>query len=84
MLRLRITGDDATIGCFVSGFFLVVGFNLTIGSLLFQYCLWSILGKDIPWYGDAVAGLFFAQMAIPVSVICWVLRLCGVPIPFIH
>lgn len=77
---IAATGCAAYIGCFLA----VIAFNLTIGGLLFQYCLWSILGRDIPWYGDAVAGLFLGEFALPAAVICWVMRLCGVPVPFMH
>lgn len=57
-------------------------FNLTLGGMCFDYSLFSIVGKDIPWYGDFIAGLFLGQFALPITVICWIIRLCGVPVPF--
>lgn len=70
------------IGCGFIIFLLLI--NATLGGLCFQYVLWSIFAKDIPWYGDAVAGLFGGQFTIPLTIVCWVVRLCGVSVPFVH
>lgn len=67
-------------GCLLS----VLALNLTIGGLCFDYVFYSIFGKDIPWYGDAVAGLFLGEVAIPATVICWIVRLCGIEAPFVQ
>lgn len=56
--------------------------NMTVGGLCFDYVLYSIVGKDIPWYADGIAGLFLGEFSIPLTVICWIVRLCGVPAPF--
>jgi hypothetical protein len=58
-----------TFGCFL----IVLAFNLLVGALMFQYCLFQIIGKDVPWYVDAIAGLFLAEFLLPVTVVCWVL-----------
>lgn len=63
---------------------LLLLFNMTIGGMCFAYSLFSVFGKDIPWYGDFIAGLFLGQFAFPLMVICWIIRLCGVQAPFIH
>jgi len=58
--------------------------GIWIASILFQYSLWVIAGKDAPWYLDVLGGLVCNGFLIPVSVICWILQICGVPTPFIH
>lgn len=65
-------------GCLIA----VLAVNLTIGAVCFDYVLYSLAGKDVPWYADAIAGLFLGEAAIPAAVICWILRLCGVEAPF--
>lgn len=69
------------LGC-IYGFYLSV--YVLIGSLSFQYSLKSIFGHNIPWYADIIAGLFFGWATIPISVVCLVIRLCGVEVPFIQ
>lgn len=59
------------------------GMGSCLGGVCFDYFLYSVFGKDIPWYGDAIAGLFLGQFVGPAAVICWVIRLCGVPVPFV-
>ena len=49
----------------------------------FDYSLWSIAGKDIPWYADVIAGVVTNAVVFATAIICWILRLCGVPVPFI-
>ena len=69
------------IGCIL--LIVLLAINLSIGGLCFDYALYSILGKDIPFYGDAIAGLFLGEIAIPLALVCWIVRLCGVPAPFV-
>jgi hypothetical protein len=57
--------------------------NLGIGGACFDYVLYAVFGKDIPWYGDAIAGLFLGEFSIPAAVIVWIIRLCGVAVPFV-
>ena len=73
--------DDTSKMCCGTALFLLA-FNLTLGGLCFDYSLFSLFGKDIPWYGDMVAGLFLGQFAGPIAIICWVVRLCGIDAPF--
>ncbi len=71
----------------VGGFFgciTILLINIFIGGACFDYVLFAVFGKDIPWYGDAVAGLFLGEFAIPATVIVWIVKLCGVATPFIH
>lgn len=55
---------------------------LTCRAIAFDYALTSIVGKAIPWYGDVVGGFVGWKFTIPVGLICWLLRLCGVDAPF--
>lgn len=68
----------SVIGCLI-----LLAFNLTVGALCFDYVLFTVFGKDVPWYADMAAGLLLGQFALPAAIICWVVRLCGVPVPFI-
>lgn len=85
-IKMRVD-DQAAAGCAGGGCLIVVGivaFHLTVGALLFQYCLWSVFAKDAPWYLDMVGGLFLAEPLVPTAVVCLILRACGVAVPFIH
>lgn len=65
-------------GCWLSLF----AFNLTLGGVCFDYALYSILGKDAPWWADVLVGMVTAQVTVPVAAICWIARLAGVEAPF--
>lgn len=60
-----------------------LGIGLAITGACFDYCLQNVLGKDIAWYGDAVAGAFAAPVTVPLTVVIWVLKLCGVGMPLV-
>jgi hypothetical protein len=79
----RSGGEGTFLGMGCGCFLLVLLVNLSIGAFAFDYALSSILGKDIPWFGDMICGLFLGELAIPAMVICWVMRLCGIHAPFI-
>ena len=78
MLKLNAQETGSVLGCFA-----LIIVNLSLGGWCFGYSLESVFGKDIPWYGDMVAGLFLGQFTIPSAVVCWILKLCGVETPFI-
>lgn len=75
MRKRRKYGASNTtpIGCFV----LVVLFNISIGTWAVNQIL-SWFGKDIPFVADLVIGLVTAQISVPVAVIGWILKICGV------
>lgn len=56
--------------------------NFLFGGVCFDYTLWAMFGKDIPWYGDVIAGFFLGQFVVPAAVICWIVKMCGVTVPF--
>ena len=59
-------------------------FNLLFGGFLFDYCLYSILGKNIHWLGDMLCGLVLGEVCLPLAIVCFILRLFGVEAPFFH
>lgn len=65
-------------GCFL--FIMLI--NLTIGAVAFDYALYSLWGKEIPWYGDMACGAIMGEVAVPVALVCLIMRLCGVQSPF--
>ena len=69
--------DSTKGGCVL----LIIVLNLLFGGVSFDYCLWNIFGKDIPWYGDVACGFLAAQVTIPLSIILWILKICGVVMP---
>jgi len=52
-------------------------FNITIGAMSINY-ITNYFGKDAPWWGDAIIGLFLAELSVPAAIILWFLKLIGV------
>lgn len=63
------------LGCFIVLFFFIL--NITVGT-------WSVIeilswfGKTIPIWGSILIGLFVGEFSIPIAIIGWILRMCGV------
>ncbi len=57
--------------------FLVVILNITVGAWSVNQIL-SWFGKNIPMWADAVIGLFVGEFSIPVAIVGWILKLCGI------
>lgn len=57
---------------------------IAVAGFVFDYSLNIYFGKDIPWYGDCLAGIFASPVAVPAAVIGFVLECCGIPAPFFH
>lgn len=58
--------------------------NLLLGGMSVNYCLSSFMGKTVDFWVATLAGLFLAEITIPLAIVCWLLRLCGVETPFIR
>lgn len=56
--------------------------SILLGAM-FQYSLWSIFGKDVPFLLDVVGGLALNAITFFVFVGCLVFRIFGFPIPFV-
>lgn len=67
-------------GCLTWLFGLAI--SVAIVAFTFDYSLNIYFGKDIPWYGDCIAGLFASPITVPAAVVGFVLECCGVPTPF--
>ena len=80
MKKNYVADDMAWVGCgFVIG---MLSCYTTIGMLCFEYVLKCTVDKDIPWYADVICGFFGGGIAIPGALICWILQLCDMEIPF--
>ena len=74
---------------FFGGFAMKVGPGMLVSLLIalaicgfcFDYGLDVYFGKDIPWYGDCLAGLFTSPVTVPAAVVGYVLVECDVPTP---
>lgn len=82
MLRMRVN-DGAPAGCTCGCWCGLLIFNLLLGGVTLNYTLMSIIGKSIPFGYAVVAGLFIGQFTVPAAVVCWVLRLAGMEVPFV-
>ena len=85
MTRIRYresSGGTTLLGCF---FYLsLLSLMAWLCKAMFEYSLWCLIGKDIPWYGDLAGGVVCNAFILPVALACWILRLCGIDAPFIH
>jgi hypothetical protein len=62
-------------GCFTVIVILLI--NLSIGAWSISEIL-SWFGKSIPLIASVIIGLFAGEISIPIAIIGWVLRICGV------
>lgn len=67
--------DDDNIDAY--GHLIGLAIGVWLGAWAFQYLLQTFAHKDIPWYLDALVGLFAGAITIPVAVVVWVLKLAG-------
>ena len=51
-------------GCLIT----VLLFNLILGGVSFDYCLWYIFDKNIPWVADIVCGFILAELTVPLML----------------
>ena len=62
-------------GCFTVIVILLI--NLSIGAWSISEIL-SWFGKSIPLIASVIIGLFAGEISIPIAIIGWILRICGV------
>ena len=62
-------------------FLLGLVISVAICGFCFDYNLTVYFGKDIPWYGDCLAGFFTVPVNVPAAVIGYVLECCEVTTP---
>lgn len=71
-------GCGVTCGCLI----ILLILNLTLGAVCVQYDLYSLWGAELPWYGNVGIGLVAGEVAVPIAIVCWIVRQCGVDAPF--
>lgn len=69
------------VGCMM--FFAFI-FFMFIASKMFEYSLWFITGKDVPWYLDIAGGFVLNGINVPLWIVCLIMNACGVDQPFIN
>jgi hypothetical protein len=58
--------------------------NVVFGGWTVKYVLETWLpfivhhGISIPWVAAIIAGLFFGEVSVPLAIITWLIKLCGV------
>lgn len=57
---------------------------MAVFGFLFDYDLDTYAGKDIPWYGDCVAGTLTAPLTVSAAVVAYVLVECDAPEPIFY
>lgn len=78
--RVSVAGPVLTILTCLMALALV----LAVFGFLFDYSLDTYVGKDIPWYGDCVAGTITAPLTTTVAVVGYVLVQCDMPEPIFY
>lgn len=62
----------------------LIGATAFVAGKLFEYSVWSIAGKDLPFALDVVAGTVSGPVNLMVAVGCCIARACGSEVPFIQ
>lgn len=57
---------------------------LALGGWSVQYCLDFFTGKTVDNFIAVLAGLFLMPATLPLAIICYLLRLCGVHTPILN
>ncbi len=70
--------DSSGCGCYA--WLIILFINLTIGGISVNYLTNSLFSKNLPFWADALIGLFGGEIAIPAAIIVWILRICGVDV----
>lgn len=69
----RYTTSITVGGGFCGCWTIILILNLLIGGFCTDYVLFSVLGKNIPWWADCLIGLFLGEFTIPAAIVCWIL-----------
>lgn len=62
-------------GCFAGIVILLI--NISIGAWSVSEIL-SWFGKSIPLIASIIIGLFAGEISIPIAIIGWILKICGI------
>jgi hypothetical protein len=64
--------DTSEVG--FGGWVCILLFFAIVGGLCSNYILGVTTGIDIPWYGDAIIGVFATGIVIPGAVVCYTIK----------
>ena len=79
--RYAVSGSGVGgVGCIVMIIVLII--NLTVGAWSVGEIL-SWVGKDIPTVFDVLIGGVAGEITIPVAIVGYVLKVCGVFVPIV-
>jgi len=70
--------DDSAVTCQCGCYLFLFLLNLLMGGWSVNYLLMFFAGKVIPFFWATVIGLFAGEISIPVAIVIWILRFCGV------
>jgi hypothetical protein len=62
----------------------IVTLRFFIGGVLVNYILGTVTGHTAPLLLAGIIGLFTAEITLPLSVICLILRVAGFHVPLFH
>lgn len=66
--------SSITCGCGI----LMLIFNFFIGGWSVNYLLVEFLGKNIPFWGSCLIGMFAGEISVPLAVVVWILKYFGI------
>lgn len=81
-MRGAIGATIGLVSCVFGLYGLLIGSCLFVAAKCFEYSLWSVFGKDVPWYLDVLGGVALNGVNVPLAIGCAIARACGVEIPF--
>lgn len=53
-----------------------------LAAKMFEYCLWCMFEKDVPWYLDLAGAFVLNGVNVVIFIGCAIARACGVEVPF--
>lgn len=73
------------LGCFAMLFIIGLWVGMFILSgLMFEYSLYTIVGKDVPFILDMLGGVVLNGVNLLIFVFCVIFRACGYSIPIVE
>lgn len=79
--RKSAAGGGTALGMSCGCIITIILINLTVGAYCFNYDLNVLFGTQLPWWLAAIGGLFLGEIAIPLTVILWLVTLSGAQLP---
>lgn len=68
----------------MSGAWLVIfALIVVIGAKMFEFSLFVLTGKDVPWYLDLLGGAVLNGANLPLWVFCLICKALGYEIPLL-